>query len=168
MRIGLAALLIQRRQPLFASFSRVFQIPTYGTEGLFNHGLQLYQGALLAVVETCFCCCNVAGCGILCCAVLRFSWVPLTKRFFHVATSPCTPSVSSPPATIVIYFRLAPPRGRLLVQKSLKFTTLVHGLVTRYGPQLKPFLPALKSAIGRCSTFMVKAVMAALQRLDKK
>lgn len=52
-------------------------------------------------------------------------------------------------------------------QKSLKFTTLVHGMVTRYGPQLKPFLPVLRASIGRCSTFMVKAVIAALQRLDK-
>ncbi|CAM9356386.1 unnamed protein product [Laminaria digitata] len=53
------------------------------------------------------------------------------------------------------------------LQKSLKFTTLVHGLVTRYGPQLKPFVPALRAAVGRCSTFMVKAVLAALQRLEK-
>lgn len=52
-------------------------------------------------------------------------------------------------------------------QKSLKFTTLVHGLVTRYGPQLKPFVPALQAAVGRCSNFMVKAVLAALQRLEK-
>lgn len=52
-------------------------------------------------------------------------------------------------------------------QKSLKFTTLLHGLVTRYGPQLKPFLSELRAAIGRCSTFMVKTVLAALQRLEK-
>ncbi|CAN0158022.1 unnamed protein product, partial [Ectocarpus fasciculatus] len=52
-------------------------------------------------------------------------------------------------------------------QKSLKFTTLIHSLVTRYGPQLKPHVPVLRAAVGRCSTFMVKAVLAALQRLEK-
>lgn len=52
-------------------------------------------------------------------------------------------------------------------QKSLKFTTLIHSLVTRYGPQLKPHVPVLRTAVGRCFTFMVKAVLAALQRLEK-
>lgn len=55
----------------------------------------------------------------------------------------------------------------LFFQKSLKFTTLIHSLVTRYGPQLKPHVPVLRAAVGRCSTFMVKAVLAALQRLEK-
>ncbi|CAN0517734.1 unnamed protein product, partial [Ectocarpus sp. 8 AP-2014] len=55
---------------------------------------------------------------------------------------------------------------RAALQKSLKFTTLIHSLVTRYGPQLKPHVPVLRTAVGRCSTFMVKAVLAALQRLE--
>ncbi|CAM9735632.1 unnamed protein product [Ectocarpus sp. 4 AP-2014] len=56
---------------------------------------------------------------------------------------------------------------RAALQKSLKFTTLIHSLATRYGPQLKPHVPVLRNAVGRCSTFMVKAVLAALQRLEK-
>lgn len=55
----------------------------------------------------------------------------------------------------------------LCLQKSLKFTTFIHSLVTRYGPQLKAHVPMLRAAAGRCSTFMVKAVLAALKRLDK-
>ncbi|CAN0417232.1 unnamed protein product [Discosporangium mesarthrocarpum] len=51
------------------------------------------------------------------------------------------------------------------MQTSLKFTTLVHSLVTRYGPQAKAHSGTLRGAISRCSTFMVKAVQAGLQRL---
>ncbi|CAM9198214.1 unnamed protein product, partial [Scytosiphon promiscuus] len=53
------------------------------------------------------------------------------------------------------------------LQKSLKFTTLIHSMVNRFGPQLKPHVPTLRAAVGRCSNFMVKAVLAALQRLDR-
>ncbi|CAM9300299.1 unnamed protein product, partial [Hapterophycus canaliculatus] len=53
------------------------------------------------------------------------------------------------------------------LQKSLKFTTLIHSMANRYGPQLKPHVPTLRAAVGRCTNFMVKAVVGALQRLDK-
>ncbi|CAM9879912.1 unnamed protein product, partial [Choristocarpus tenellus] len=51
------------------------------------------------------------------------------------------------------------------LQTSLKFTTLIHILVTRFGPQSKPHVTVLRTSTSRCSTFMVKAVQNALQRL---
>ncbi|CAB1108462.1 unnamed protein product [Ectocarpus sp. CCAP 1310/34] len=96
---------------------------------------------------------------------LRCVWTELTVPVMTTALN-LKPALSDRAiAALVRGVEAAAERAAL--QKSLKFTTLIHSLVTRYGPQLKPHVPVLRTAVGRCSTFMVKAVLAALQRLEK-
>ncbi|CAN0328581.1 unnamed protein product, partial [Ectocarpus sp. 8 AP-2014] len=94
----------------------------------------------------------------------RCAWTELTVPVMTTALN-LKPALSDKAIAALVRGVEAAAEGAAL-QKSLKFTTLIHSLVTRYGPQLKPHVPVLRTAVGRCSTFMVKAVLAALQRLE--
>ncbi|KAG5178538.1 hypothetical protein JKP88DRAFT_151488, partial [Tribonema minus] len=49
--------------------------------------------------------------------------------------------------------------------KSLKFATLLHTLVLKYGPQAGPHAAVLRTAAEKNTTFMKKSALSALQRL---
>eukprot|EP00638_Chattonella_subsalsa_P001850 CAMPEP_0117733304 /NCGR_PEP_ID=MMETSP0947-20121206/1_1 /TAXON_ID=44440 /ORGANISM="Chattonella subsalsa, Strain CCMP2191" /LENGTH=492 /DNA_ID=CAMNT_0005547871 /DNA_START=141 /DNA_END=1619 /DNA_ORIENTATION=+ len=54
------------------------------------------------------------------------------------------------------------------LKKSVKIGTLLHGLISKYGPQVRSHEKVLREILGTCDNFMVKSALSALGKISNK